>query len=171
MNSHVKLLGHPIHQMLVVFPVGLLAGSAIFDIGFLAGAGRAMAVTAFWMIALGVAAALIAAPFGLVDWLAIPPGTRAKFIGAVHGIGNLVVVVLFAASLMLRWQARDVVGIPAMPYVMSFAGVTLALVTSWLGGELVMRLGIGVDDGANPDAPNSIRGPVVSVTRPSGPGA
>jgi hypothetical protein len=44
----------------------------------------------------------------------------------------------------------------ALALILSFAGAGLALLTAWLGGELVDRLGIGVDDGANPDAPNSL---------------
>src|SRR5438132_290285 len=82
---------------------------------------------------------LLAAPFGWIDWFKIPEGTRAKGIGLVHGLGNIVVVVLFAVSWVLRaansWEPT------AWALVCSFAAVALAVVTAWMGGELVERLG------------------------------
>jgi uncharacterized membrane protein len=154
MDSRAKLFGHPIHQMLIVFPLGLLAMAIIFDVITLASGDGYWSETAYAMIAAGVITGLIAAPFGLIDWLAIPAGTRAKRIGALHGLGNVVVVLLFAMSWLLR---RDVPAAPeALALSLSFAGGILALGTGWLGGELVDRLGIGVDDGAHPDAPSSL---------------
>ena len=100
---------------------------------------------------------LIAAPFGLVDWLGIPPGTRAKRIGAIHGLGNVIVVLLFAGSWLLRREALAAPG--QMALALSFIGGGTALVTGWLGGELVDRLSVGVDDGAHVDAPSSLRTP------------
>jgi uncharacterized membrane protein len=106
------------------------------------------------MIAAGIAAGLIAAPFGLIDWLAIPSGTRASRIGFLHGVGNVVVLALFAVS---WWMRRDAPGLPDMlALTASFLGFFLALATGWLGGELVDRLGIGVDEGANVNAPSSL---------------
>jgi len=154
MESKAKVLGHPVHQMLIVFPLGLLATAMIFDIIHLAGGGDHWAVAAFWMIPAGIIGGLLAAVFGLIDWLAVPTGTRARAIGARHGIGNVVVVVLFAASWFLR--RSNPVAPQALAYILSFAGAGLALVTAWLGGELVDRLGVGVDDGANVNAPSSL---------------
>jgi uncharacterized membrane protein len=156
MHSKARLFGHPVHQMLIVFPLGLLATSLVFDIVYLATGTPKFAEISFWMIASGIIGGLLAAVFGLVDWLAIPSGTRAKRIGALHGIGNVVVTGLFAVSWLLRY------GAPATPrvsyIVLSGLGVALALVTGWLGGELVDRLAIGVDEGAHPDAPSSLSG-------------
>ena len=105
----------------------------------------------------GVVTGLLAAPFGAIDWLGIPNGTRAKRIGAVHGVGNVVVVLLFAASWLMRSDA------PAAPpkgaLALSFVAGGMALITAWLGGELVDRLGVGVDDGAHLDAPSSLTTP------------
>lgn len=156
MESRAKLFGHPVHQMLIVFPLGMLGGSIFFDVVHLVtGTGR-WADIAFWMIAAGVVSGLVAAVFGLVDWLAIPAGTRAKRVGLFHGAGNLVVVGLFVASWLLRRPAP--LDPPVAAHVLSFAGFALAAVTAWLGGELVVRLGVGVDDGANLDAPSSLSG-------------
>jgi len=155
MESRAKLLGHPIHTALIVFPLGLLGMAVIFDLLALAMGQGYWAEIALWMMVAGVVTGLIAAPFGLVDWLAIPARTRAKRIGALHGIGNVIVLLLFAASAWMRW---DVPQSPAVFAVtLSLLGLILALVTGWLGGELVDRLGVGVDDGAHVDAPSSLR--------------
>ena len=154
MESRAKLFGHPIHQMLIVFPLGLLAMAVIFDIFALALSQGYWSEIGYWMIAAGVVTGLLAAPFGLIDWLAIPAGTRAKRIGAVHGLGNVVVVLLFAISWLLRSDTPASPGVLAL--VLSFAAGAMALFTGWLGGELVDRLSVGVDDGAHVDAPSSL---------------
>jgi uncharacterized membrane protein len=158
MDSRAKLLGHPIHQMLIVFPLGLLGGSVIFDIVHMINGGT-WSLAARHMIAVGVITGLLAAVFGLIDWLEIPRGTRAKRIGAWHAIGNVIVLLLFAAS----WRIRrdDPANPESFAYVLSFAAFAVAGITGWLGGELVDRLGVGVHDGANVDAPSSLRVPTV----------
>lgn len=154
MESKAKLFGHPIHQMLVVFPVGLLATSVVFDAIYLGTGNPLMAMVAFWMMAAGIVGGLLAAPFGLIDWLAIPQHTRAKSVGAMHGLGNVVVLLLFGASWLLRRSAPE--DPAALASVLSFAGGGVAMVTAWLGGELVDRLGIGVSDRAGVNAPSSL---------------
>lgn len=153
MESKAKLLGHPIHPMLIVFPLGLLATSVIFDILDLI-TGTPLAIISFYMIAAGVIGGLIAAIFGLIDWLAIPSDTRAKQIGLAHGIGNVVVTTLFAISWFLRRDAPEAPETIAL--LLSFAGAALAALSGWLGGELVDRLGVGVDRGAHLNAPSSL---------------
>ena len=165
MESRAKLFGHAIHPMLIVFPLGLLATSFIFDIIHLLTGNGFWSDLAFWLIAAGVIGGLLAALFGLIDWLAIPAGTRAKGIGLRHGGGNVVVVLLFAVSWLLRLPAPRNPG--TLPFILSLIGVGLALVTSWLGGELVERLGVGVDARANLDAPSSLSGqPATASGRP-----
>ena len=158
MESKAKFLGHPIHQMLIVLPLGVLAMSLVFDLIARFANMPNLHEAAYYMIAAGVISGLVAAVFGAIDFFAIPKGTRAKRIGALHGVGNVVVVVIFAASWLLRRDA------PAQPetlaIVLSAAAAALAMVTGWLGGELVDRLSVGVDDGAHLDAPSSLRGPV-----------
>jgi uncharacterized membrane protein len=154
MESRAKLLGHPIHPMLIVFPLGLLGMAVIFDVIGLVMANGYWSEISYWMIAAGVVMGLVAAPFGLIDWMAIPKGTRAKRIGAIHGIGNVIVVLLFGASWLLRVDAPQAP--ETITLVLGFAGLALALVTGWLGGELVDRLAVGVDEGAHLDAPSSL---------------
>jgi len=151
-----KLLGHPIHPMLIVFPLGLLATAVAFDIVGLAKADAFWFLISFWMIAAGIIGSLLAAVFGLLDWLGIPSGTRAKAIGLWHGGGNVVVVLLFIVSWLLRKPAPEHPTNTA--FALGFVGVALALITGWLGGELVDRLGVGVDSGAHLNAPSSLSG-------------
>ena len=162
MESKAKALGHPIHQMLIPFPFGLLSTAVIFDIIYLIWGNPTMATVSYWMIIAGIIGGIVAAPFGLIDWLAIPQGTRAKSVGLLHGGGNVVVLVLFIASWWLRYGNAE----SATPYLpttlalaLSFVGFALAGMTGWLGGELVDRLSVGVDDGANLDAASSLSGP------------
>ena len=156
MESRVKLAGHPVHQMLIVFPLGLLATAVVFDVIFLVTNNPLWTQAAYFMIGAGVITGLAAAVPGVVDWLAIPRGTRAKRIGLIHGVGNVVVVSLFAVSWYLR---RDQPAAPPTQAVVAgLFGAALAIVTGWLGGELVNRLGVGVDQGAHLDAPSSLSG-------------
>ncbi len=156
MESRVKLFGHAIHPMLIPFPLGLLVTSVIFDVIYRLTDNGQWAMVAFWMIAAGVIGGLAAAVFGFLDWLAIPAGTRAKAVGLWHGLGNVVVVILFGLSWLLRREAPAEPGM--VPFVLALLGMGLGSVTGWLGGELVERLGVGVDDGAHLDAPSSLSG-------------
>ena len=156
MESRAKLLGHSVHQMLIVFPLGLLATAVIFDVIYLITRRPAWTEASYHMIPAGIIGGLIAAVFGLLDWLKIPSPTRAWRVGAWHGGGNVIVVLLFAISWWIRRAAPSAPSGAALAF--SFIGVLLALVTGWLGGELVDRLGIGIDTGAHPDAPSSLSG-------------
>lgn len=155
MEARAKVLGHAVHPMLIPFPLGLLSTAAIFDLIHLGTGSAGLATAAFYAIVAGIVSGLLAAVFGLVDWLAIPAETRAKRVGTVHGLGNVIVVALFAASGLLRLGATDFRP-GAFAISLSVVGALLGAVTGWLGGELVERLAIGVDDGAHPDAPNSL---------------
>src|ERR1051326_8760549 len=124
MRSRARAFGHGIHPMLIVFPLGLLATAVIFDIIYLVSGRSGFTVAAAYAIAAGVLGGLVAAVFGLVDWLAIPAGSRAKRVGALHGVGNVVVVVLFAVSWLLRRPSPEAPSTVA--YLFSFAGFAVA---------------------------------------------
>src|SRR5438876_10441736 len=78
MESRAKFLGHPIHQQLIVFPLGLLGMAVIFDLFTFATKHSRWTEIAFYMIGAGIVTGLLAAVFGLVDWFSIPKNTRAK---------------------------------------------------------------------------------------------
>src|ERR687898_3626121 len=102
MESKAKFLGHPIHPMPIVLPLGLFIGAVVFDALYLWGRSPTFATVAYWNIAAGIVGGLLAAVFGLIDWLAIPTGTRAKRIGLLHGGANVVVVLIFALVWLMR---------------------------------------------------------------------
>jgi len=157
MESKAKFLGHPIHPILIVFPLGLLITALIFDVVYFATGNVEFATVAYWSIAAGIIGGLLAAVFGLVDWLNIPSDTRAKSVGLWHGIGNVVVVVLFALSWWLR--SGDATYAPSTTaFILALAGIGIGAVTGWMGGELVNRMGVGVDPGAHLNAPSSLSG-------------
>jgi uncharacterized membrane protein len=150
--------------MLVVFPLGLLATAVIFDILYLIFGNRLLPTASYYMIAAGVLGGLLAAIFGFIDWLALPNGSRAKNMGLWHGLGNVVITGLFAVSWLLRGNNVDFIP-DGLALLLAFAGTALALITAWIGGELVYRLGVGVDPGANVNAPNSITEDSATSTR------
>lgn len=154
MRSRVKLAGHPLHPMLIVYPLGLLSTAVAFDIIHLVSGVARWTEVAYYLVGAGVIGGLAAAVPGWLDWAAIPRGTRARRVGLAHGVGNVMVLSLFAVSWLLRRPD------PALPPTAAIAfgvvGVVLIAATAWLGGELVERLGVGVEDGANLDAPSSL---------------
>ena len=165
MDSKVKLAGHPVHPMLIVFPLGLLATAVVFDIIYLVSDNSEWTLVAYYMIGAGIIGGLVAAVAGWLDWFNIPSGTRARRIGLWHGVGNVIVVGLFIVSWVLR---RDTpTAPPTEAIVAGLAGLVLAAVTGWLGGELVDRLGVGVDEGAHLNSPSSLTGLPASAGRAS----
>ena len=166
MESRFKFLGHPVHPMLIVFPLGLLATAVLFDALYLLTGNDDLAIFSFWAIAAGIVGGLAAALFGFIDWLAVPSGTRAKRVGLIHGGGNVVIVALFAVSWLMRLDGATFAP-NLLPFILGIAGAGLALFTAWLGGELVYRLRVAVDDDAHLDASNSLsRSGVAEVTEP-----
>src|ERR1044071_1211877 len=158
MESKVKLFGHPIHPMLVVFPAGLFVSAVILDILYLASRNPVFVTVSFYMIIIGVVGGLLAAIFGFIDWSGLPNNSRARSIGLWHGLGNFVIVVLFALSWLLRRGSPNFIP-GGLAMIFSFAGIVFALITLWIGGELVYRLGVGVDRGANVNDPSSLKEP------------
>lgn len=152
MESRVKLLGHPAHQLLVPIPLGGLVFSVGMDGVYTITGKSEYASAAKHALTFGLGAGLLAAPFGVVDYLAIQPGTRAKRVGLQHAASNLLTLGLFAASRLLR--SKDETSVAAR--WLSGSAFVLSGVAAWFGGELVNRLGVGVSDGANLDAPSSL---------------
>jgi uncharacterized membrane protein len=163
MESRAKLFGHSVHQMLVVFPLGLLATATVFDVIYWLSGQTVWAEASFRMIVAGIIGGLAAAVFGLVDYLAIPRRTRARRVGIVHGLGNVLVLGLYAVSWVQRVASEATP--PQIALILSIAGAALAAVTGWMGGELVDRLGVGVDERAHLNAPSSLRGSPVPERR------
>src|SRR5215471_10029839 len=142
MASPASIAKHPIHPMLVAFPVGLLIFSLISDIIYLARwGGPVWNDVAMYTMAGGIVGALLAAVPGFVDLFSIT-NPRVKRIGIWHMSINLVVVVLFLINCLMRYQApRGTAG----PIWLSVIGIVLLAVSGWLGGEMVYVHGVAVE--------------------------
>jgi uncharacterized membrane protein len=131
--------GHPIHPMLVVLPLGLWTFALVCDVASLLGGGPGWQTTALYATGGGVVGALLAAIPGLVDLLAITDA-KVRRVAVWHLVLNLVAVAVFALAFWLRWET------PASRAAMllTFLGVVVIGASGWLGGELVYRHGMGV---------------------------
>ena len=156
MDSRLKIAGHAVHPMLIPLPLGMFLGTLIFDIVYLITDDLQFATVSFFMAVLGTVGGIAAAATGAVDYKNLPKGTRAKRVGTVHAIGNDAVIALFALSALLRFRADDYAP-SALALTLTFAGAAASVVTGWLGGELVERLGVGVDADAHLDATSSLK--------------
>jgi len=154
MESRAKVAGHSAHAMLIAFPLGLLTTAVVFDIISLVSGADRWTEMAYYIIGAERLGGIAAAVPGWVDWAAIPGRTRAWRVGLIHGVGNAIVLGLFALSWVLR--RPDPTAPPTGAIVAGLAGGVVLAVTAWLGGELMVRLGVGVDDGAHLDAPSSL---------------
>lgn len=140
-----RLLGHPIHPMLVHFPAALFPTSLLFDL--LTFGGLALFVQmAFYTIAVGEAAAVIAAVTGAIDYFTkLVPGTAAFRVGTVHALLNAGILALYGFNLGLRvGPALEAPRTPVGPFLLSVAGVVLLTVSNYLGGRLIYHFGVGV---------------------------
>ncbi|MEV4760562.1 DUF2231 domain-containing protein [Micromonospora sp. NPDC049559] len=155
MESRLKALGHPVHPMLVMFPAALLVTAVIFDVVDVVGGPDFLGEVAYWNIVVGVVVGVLAMAAGAVDLLAIPAGTRAKRIGVTHALINTCVILLFAGIWAVRFAAdrRGAGGGLIAIELVAMIGVGLG---AWFGGELVDRLGVGVDREADLNASNSL---------------
>jgi len=143
MRSAAHIEGHPIHPMLVGFPVAYLFGSACLDALGRATGRRRWFQTASHMNALGLGAALLAAVPGLIDYVfAVPPKSSARQRATDHLFANLSALALFALA---RAGRRDDNEPRGWSIAAELAGTGLMSVAGWLGGTLVFRNQIAVD--------------------------
>lgn len=141
-RSTASIGGHPIHPMLIPFPIAFLVGTLATDLVFWGSRAPFWASASMWLVGAGLVMGALAAVFGLIDFLTIERA-RSGSTGWIHFLGNLTAVVLALVSLLLR------IGNPAgavLPggLVLSFIIVAILLVTGWMGGELAYRYKIGV---------------------------
>ena len=141
MRTPASISGHPLHAMLIVFPVGLLIFSLICDLFSLLGSNPEWTVVALYTMIGGFIGALLAAVPGLVDLLSLTD-PRIKKIALIHMSLNLVAVALFATNIWLRLNGAAISGTPLF---LSVVAIAILAVSGWLGGEMVHRHGVGVD--------------------------
>ena len=142
MNTPASVRNHPIHPVLIAFPIGLWIFSLVCDIVYHVGFQNPLwKVIAFYSIAGGIIGALLAAIPGFIDYLSLPGG-RIKKIATTHLVLNLIVTALFIFNLGIRYNtmpSSDVLGV-----VLSVIGIVVLAASGWLGGSLVYEHHVGV---------------------------
>lgn len=140
-ESSASIAGHPLHHMLVVFPIAFLIGAFVTDIAFRSTADEFWAVGSYWLLIAGIVTALVAAIPGFIDFIAIDR-VRDIWVSWTHMIGNLVVVAIAALNVWLRWD-NPAAGIENGGLWLSLLTTALLVFNGWLGGELAYRYRIG----------------------------
>jgi uncharacterized membrane protein/nitrite reductase/ring-hydroxylating ferredoxin subunit len=143
MKSKINLKGHPLHPILVSFPIVCFIGTFVFDaLGIIYGEGE-FHNSAFYLSVGGAGFAVLAAIPGFVDYLlTVPPDSSAKKRAARHGIINVTVLVIFLTGVFLK-SDRQV----SFVFIVMLEGIGVVLlgIAGWMGGTLVYRNQIGVD--------------------------
>ena len=141
-----NLFGHPLHPILVHFPSALFPTSLLFDLLSLAAGSPTFVQVAFYTMAVGEVAALLAAATGAFDYFTkLVPGTAAFHVATLHALLNIGILLLYGFNLGLRLgPALTVSRTPVSPLLLSLAGVALLTASNYLGGRLVYQYGVGV---------------------------
>lgn len=148
MASPASIRSHPIHPMLIVFPIALWIFSLICDIAYHGFTHNAYwKGMAFYTMIGGLVGALLAAVPGFIDWLSLRD-RRVKRIATTHMLLNLTVVALFVFNLGLRYNASP--DTEMFSVVLSVVGIAILAVSGWLGGSLVYVHGVAVETSATP---------------------
>ncbi|WP_241977081.1 DUF2231 domain-containing protein [Cryobacterium sp. Sr8] len=133
--------GHPFHAVVVPIPIGAWAAAVVFDIVAFAGGDPAVFTSgARWLLGIGIVGALVAAVLGLLDYLRIARGTKAKTVATAHMLLNIAAVVVFFIAFLLHFGDAPTVG----GFVLAIVGLVGVGISGFLGGEMAYRYGIRV---------------------------
>jgi uncharacterized membrane protein/nitrite reductase/ring-hydroxylating ferredoxin subunit len=143
MRSRANFKTHPIHPMLIGFPLSFFTGAFVFDLLFLVTKNVSLQITGYYLVIAGIVGAVLAAVPGFIDYLnTVPPKSSAKERAAKHGLINTSNLVLFIVIFFLK---KDTTLSPIWIVLMEAVGVVLLVIAGWMGGTLVYRNQIGVD--------------------------
>jgi uncharacterized membrane protein len=143
MRSSATIAGHPIHPMLVPFPIAFWLAALVCDAVFAFGGHSVWAIAPIWLIGAGIGLALLAAIFGFADFLG-EPRIRELRHAWEHMVGNLAAVTLAAANLLVRLIDGTAQAVLPWGILLSCAVTIVLLFTGWRGADLVYRHGVGV---------------------------
>jgi uncharacterized membrane protein len=145
-RSTAKIADHPIHPMLVPFPIVCFIGAFVTDVVYTRNGDAGWATASNWLLIVGLVTAALAAVAGLTDFLG---DDRVRRLGDAvkHMIANVTAVVLEVVNLILR--LRDPTFIDSTGVYISGLVVLILLYSGWKGGNLVYRHGVGVHDTPN----------------------
>ena len=136
MDSRLRIAGQPVQPVLMMFPLGLFAMAAVFDVGNVLGGPDILGALAYWNIVAGLIGGVLAALAGAVDLMLVAGRSRAKRIGVLLGLMHLGVLILFAVILMLRMQNLDRT-IGGGVLLVELLALGAAVYGAYYGGELV----------------------------------
>jgi nitrite reductase/ring-hydroxylating ferredoxin subunit/uncharacterized membrane protein len=143
MRSTIHIKSHPLHPILICFPLAFFIGTYLFDVLGVINEDNRLRLVGYYLNISGIIGALVAAVPGIIDYFGtVPPNSSAKKRGAAHGLLNITNLVIFFIALMLK-QSADASEIWII--VLETAGVIILFVAGWMGGTLVYRNQIGVD--------------------------
>lgn len=142
-TSTVAIAGHPIHPLLVTFPIGFLVGALGSDLGYWLTGDMFWARASVWLIGAGCISGLIAALTGMLDFLKIDR-VRRRRAGWAHMVGNVAALVLTLVNWVLRLNNGIEAAVLPTGLIISFVVATLIGITGWYGAELVYRHKIAV---------------------------
>jgi uncharacterized membrane protein len=150
----MRIFGHPLHPMLVAFPVALLALAPICDAAAWLGMAKRLASVAYYVELLGLVGGVLAALTGFVDFykLDAPAHGALSRSALAHASCALGTLALFGVAFALRGNDAAVPAVGVI--VLEALGAGLVTVTGWLGGHLVFGFGVGVDKSA-PNRPHA----------------
>jgi uncharacterized membrane protein len=143
-KSTATILGHPIHPMLVPFPIGFLVGALLSDIGYWLTGDSFFATAAVYLLGAALVFAALAALAGFTDFFG---DKRVRDLSAArrHMIGNLSAVILALVNFLLRLGNAEEAVLPT-GLILSAIVALILVYTGWQGGELVFRHRVGVSD-------------------------
>ena len=142
MRSKASIKGHPLHPILIGFPVAFFTGAFLFDLLAYINNNNLWATARYLDIA-GIIGGLIAAVPGFIDYLfTVPPNSSAKKRATIHALVNVAMLVTFGFAFFIRHKANDNLGIVV---IIELVGVLLLGIAGWMGGTLVTRNQISID--------------------------
>lgn len=161
MASRASIGGHPIHPMLIPFPIALLVFSLIADLIYLWQGNLVWeSYVAFYTLLGGIIGGAAAAVPGLIDWATLTDRDAVR-VANWHARVNIITLVIFIASFYLRTSsgAAWIASIPMLPIMLSTVGVVGLTIAGWLGGELVFKHRVAVSSSTDtvPEKPETQR--------------
>jgi len=155
MKTRASFAGEPVHPMFVHYPIALWTTSVVTDVIFYFHRNTSLVLISKFLIAAGIVGAILAAVPGLIDWLTITD-PAAKKTGTLHLILNVSALLLFGVSLYLRMKHYGAAAVGyhlQVPFAVSVAGLVDMMIAASLGGKLVYKYRMGVDESAGSPTP------------------
>ena len=143
MRSKASIKSHPLHPILVSFPIAFLTGTFVSDVIATISGNENFWQTGYYLEIAGIGMGLLAAVPGIIDYVyTVPPKSSAKKRGVKHGLLNVTHLVLF----FIAWINRTAqIENATLILILEAAGLIILLFAGWLGGTLVYRNQIAVD--------------------------